>query len=507
VAEYPHGVIDATLPGSGARLGHDWALQHPGDYLSGIERAVPEALKAGGVSADSIVGIGVDFTSSTILPVGADGSPLCFDPRWAGRPNAWVKLWKHHASQPQADRINALAASRGDAFLSDYGGRTSSEWLVAKALQTLDEDPDVYAAAARFVEAGDWLVAALTGRLVRNSCGAGYKGFWSAERGFPAARVLSRARRALRRHAREARGRDRPAGTGRRRADGSRGRAARPARGTPGRLRDHRRAQRGPGGTVVTPGRMVLRARDLDVPHAARRDARGRQGIGGVVKDGIVEGFYGYEAGQPAVGDIFGWFARMAGGDFAALERDAAQAPPGAAGCSRSTGGTATARCSSTRTSRARSSGLTLATTAADIYRALIEATAFSTRRILDAFTGRGIAVDELIGVGGLADRSPPALADLRGRDAAPDSHRGGARTRRRSGRRCWAAVAAGKERGGHASFTEAARAMARLKGQRVAPDPKAADAYDALYADWLELHDHFGTKTDVMKRLRGRIH
>jgi len=96
-----------------------------------------------------------------------------------------VKLWKHHAAQPQADRINALAAKRGDAFLADYGGRTSSEWLVAKALQALEEDPDVYAAAASFVEAGDWLVSALTGKLVRNSCGAGYKGFWSAERGFP----------------------------------------------------------------------------------------------------------------------------------------------------------------------------------------------------------------------------------------------------------------------------------------------------------------------------------
>src|SRR4029077_1438609 len=104
--------------------------------------------------------------SCTILPVDAGGRPLCLSPAWAARPHAWVTLWKHHASQPQADRINELAARRGEAFLADYGGKTSSEWLVAKALQVLEEDPEVYGATAAFVEGGDWIVGQLGGRFV-----------------------------------------------------------------------------------------------------------------------------------------------------------------------------------------------------------------------------------------------------------------------------------------------------------------------------------------------------
>jgi L-ribulokinase len=504
VAEYPHGVIDAALPGTGARLGHDWALQHPGDYLAGIERAVPAALKAAGVDADAIVGIGVDFTSSTVLPVDASGRPLCLDPRWAARPHAWVKLWKHHASQPQADRINALATQRGDAFLADYGGRTSSEWLVAKALQTLEEDPDVYAAAARFVEAGDWLVSALTGALVRNSCGAGYKGFWSAERGFPSREFF----RAL-----DARFADMPeklAGdivppgraVGGLTEDAARRLGLRAGTPVASAIIDAHSAV--PAATVVGPGRMVL-VLGTSTCHMLLADKRADvQGIGGVVKDGIVEGFYGYEAGQPAVGDIFGWFAKMAGGDFAALERDAAAAPPGARGLLALDWWNGNRSVLVDANLSGAIVGLTLATTAAEIYRALIEATAYSTRRILEAFTGRGIPVDELIGVGGLAERSPLLLqiyADVTRRPislaASPNASALGAAM--------LGAVAAGKERGGHASFKDAARAMARLREGRVTPDARAADAYDALYRDWLELHDYFGMKTDLMKRLRGR--
>jgi L-ribulokinase len=504
VAEYRHGVIDAALPGTGARLGADWALQHPADWLEGIERAVPAALASAGVDGGAIVGIGVDFTSSTILPVDAEGRPLCLDPRWAARPNAWVKLWKHHASQPQADRINALAAKRGDAFLADYGGRTSSEWLVAKALQTLEEDPDVYGAAARFVEAGDWLVSALTGRLVRNSCGAGYKGFWSAERGFPPREFFGALDARFADMPEKLAGEIVPPG----RAVGGLTEAA--ARrlglraGTPvaSAIIDAHSAV--PAATVVTPGRMVL-VLGTSTCHMLLAEKRADvQGIGGVVKDGIVEGFYGYEAGQPAVGDIFGWFARMAGGDFGALERDAAQAPPGARGLLALDWWNGNRSVLVDANLSGAIVGLTLATTAAEIYRALIEATAFSTRRILDAFSGRGIAVDELVGVGGLAERSPLLLqiyADVTRRPislaAAPNASALGAAM--------LGAVAAGKERGGHASFVDAARAMARLRPERVTPDPKAADAYDALYRDWLELHDYFGTKTDVMKRLRGR--
>src|SRR5690606_36345258 len=127
------------------------------------------------VDPASIVGIGIDFTSCTILPVKADGTPLCTLPEWRDEPHAWVKLWKHHASQPQADEINELARRTGQSWLARYGGTISSEWFFSKVLQTLEEAPEVYHAAERIIEAADWIVWRLCGVETRNTCTAGYK--------------------------------------------------------------------------------------------------------------------------------------------------------------------------------------------------------------------------------------------------------------------------------------------------------------------------------------------
>ncbi len=507
VVEYPHGVIDAALPESGVRLPADWALQHPGDWIASIEKAVPEALAAAGVPKEAIVGIGVDFTSCTVLPVDASGRPLCLLPKWASRPHAWVKLWKHHAAQPQADRINALAEKRGEAFLADYGGKSSSEWLAAKALQVLEEDPEVYAAAAAIVEGGDWIVGELSGARVRNSCGAGYKGFWSRERGFPSKEFFA---------ALDARFADLPSKLsgeivppGRRVGGLTEAMAARlgllPGTAVAAAIIDAHSAV--PAATVVEAGRMVM-VMGTSTCHMLLSDRHALvEGVGGVVRDGIVEGLSGYEAGQPAVGDIFGWFARLVSGTgagFAALEREAGQAPPGGHGLLALDWWNGNRSVLVDANLTGLLVGMTLATAAGDIYRALIEATAFSTRRILDAFEKKRIPVTELIAVGGLAERSPLLVqiyADVTRRPiglaaAANASALGAAML---------GAVAAGPERGGHAGFADAARAMARLKPERVTPRPDAADAYDALYRDWLELHDHFGRGTDLMKRLKGR--
>jgi len=506
VVEYPHGVIDATLPGTGEKLPGDWALQHPGDWVSSIEKAVPQALAAAGVPKEAIVGIGVDFTACTVLPVDAAGAPLCLSPFWAARPHAWVKLWKHHASQPQADRINALAEERGEAFLADYGGKTSSEWLAAKALQILEDDPEVYAAAAAIVEGGDWIVGQLCGVRVRNSCGAGYKGFWSRARGFPTKEFFGALDPRFADLGTKLTGEIVPPG---RRVGGltepMAGRLGLPA-GTAvaAAIIDAHSAV--PAATVVQPGRMVM-VMGTSTCHMLLADRHAKvEGIGGVVQDGIVEGFAGYEAGQPAVGDIFGWFAKLvAGGSeagFGALEKQASAAPPGGHGLLALDWWNGNRSILVDANLSGLLVGMTLATTAGDIYRALIEATAFSTRRILDAFEKERIPVTELIAVGGLAERSPLLLqiyADVTRRpiglaDAVNASALGAAML---------GAVAAGPAGGGHASFADAARAMARLKPERVAPEPARADAYDVLYRDWLELHEHFGRRTDLMKRLR----
>jgi L-ribulokinase len=505
VADYRHGVIETALPGSPERLPPDWALQHPGDWIEAIERAVPEALRSAGVPKSGVVGIGVDFTSCTVLPVDSAGSPLCLDPRWAPRRNAWVKLWKHHAAQPQADRINAAAARRGEPFLADYGGRTSSEWLAAKALQILEEDPEVWDETTAIVEGGDWVVGELTGVRVRNACGAGYKGFWSRERGFPSGEFFGALDPRFADLGDKLSGEIVPPG---RSVGGLTPAMAQrlglePGTSVAAAIIDAHSAV--PAATVVEAGRMVM-VIGTSTCHMLLADRHAAvEGIGGVVKDGIVEGFYGYEAGQPAVGDLFGWFAKLAGsGDFAALEREAASVPPGARGLLALDWWNGNRSVLVDANLSGLLVGLTLSTTAAEIYRALIEATAFSTRRILDAFEAQRIPVREIVAVGGLAERSPLLLriyADVTRRPIALAATANASAL----GAAMLGAVAASPERGGHASFVDAARAMAHLKPGRIEPDPKAADAYDALYRDWLALHDHFGRGPGaaIMTRLR----
>ena len=178
VHSYAHGVMDRTLAATGAPLPPDWALQDPQDYIDVLRDAVPKAISASGVAPQQVIGIATDFTACTVLPVLADGTPLCHDDRFRDRAHAYVKLWKHHAAQSHAERINVTAAARGEKWLPRYGGRISSEWQFAKGLQLLEEDPEIYAAAERFIEAADWIIWQLCGKETRNVCTAGYKGIY-----------------------------------------------------------------------------------------------------------------------------------------------------------------------------------------------------------------------------------------------------------------------------------------------------------------------------------------
>ena len=177
--DYPHAVMDAALS-DGTPLGQDWALQDPQDYLDVLDTVIPAVLRESGVAAEDVIGVGTDFTACTVLPVKADGTPLCFLPQFRSTPNAYVKLWKHHAAEKYAARVTEIAAQRGETFLQRYGGKISSEWEIPKIWQILDESPEVYEAADHIVEGGDWIVWQLTGVLRKNTCAAGYKGTWSA---------------------------------------------------------------------------------------------------------------------------------------------------------------------------------------------------------------------------------------------------------------------------------------------------------------------------------------
>jgi L-ribulokinase len=517
VTPYPHGVIDERLPDSSVRLEHDWALQHPGDYIEVLKRSVPAVLKPSGIAPEQVIGIGIDFTACTMLPADKGGQPLCFDPKWKEQPHSWVKLWKHHAAQDEANRINRIAGQRGEAFLARYGGKISSEWMIAKVWQILNEAPEIYDEADLFMEAADWVVYQMTGRFVRNSCTAGYKAIWHKREGYPGKdffRALDPRLENL--TDTKLRGEVVPLGT---RAGGLTEEMAALTGLLPGtavavgNVDAHAAV---PGVGVVTPGKLVM-AMGTSICHMLLGTEEKRvEGMCGVVEDGIVPGYFGYEAGQSAVGDIFAWFIDEAVPAYVKeaaeregisvhewLETRAAAYKPG------QTGLLALDWWNGNRSVLVDTDltglivGCTLLTKPEEIYRALLEATAFGTRKIVEAFHENGVEVNELYACGGLPQRNRLLMqiyADVTGREIKiADSRQTPA-----LGAAMFAAVAAGTARGGYDSIVEAARKMARVKEETFRPVPENVEIYNRLYREYTRLHDYFGRGgNDVMKRLK----
>ncbi|UBV44903.1 ribulokinase (plasmid) [Deinococcus taeanensis] len=510
VTPYAHGVMDTHLPG-GTPLGREWALQHPQDYLDVLQQAVPQAIAASGVHAHQIVGLGIDFTACTVLPTTASGVPLCFLPDLAARPHAWVKLWKHHAAQPQADRITALAEARGEPWLARYGGRISSEWLFAKALQVLEEDPDVYARTDRFIEAADWIVWQLTGEESRNACTAGYKAMVQGDQ-YPPEDYFAALNPAFRDVVDTRLGRRfAPLGG---RAGGLSPEAARWTGlipGTPVAVANVDAHVTAPAAGVTGPGQLVA-IMGTSTCHVLIGEALADvPGMCGVVDGGIVPGAYGYEAGQSGVGDIFAWLvrhlvppayheqaAREGLSLHALLEREAARQRPGEHGLLALDWWNGNRSVLVDANLSGVVVGLTLATRAPDLYRALIEATAYGTRVIIENFERHGVPVHELVIAGGLKKNRMlmQIYADVTGRPLSLlDAEQGPA-----LGSAMHAAVAAGV----YPDIAEAARHMSRVVRHAYTPNPQAQATYERLYAEYLTLHDYFGRGlNDVMKRLK----
>jgi L-ribulokinase len=511
VHEYAHAVMERVLASSGAELGPQWALQDPADYVQALQEAVPAAAHAAGIRPDQVVGIATDFTASTPLPVLADGTPLCALPEFADRPHAYAKLWKHHAAGRQADRINALAAERGEPWLARYGGRISSEWEFAKALQVLEEDPEVYERMDRWVEAADWIVWQLCGRETRNTCTAGYKGIYQ-DGHYPSSEYLGALDERFADFARTKLSPDlAPLGG---RAGGLTAEAA-GWTGLPegiavavGNVDAHVTA---PAAQAVEPGRMLI-VMGTSNCHVVNGDRLADvPGMCGVVDGGIVPGLWGYEAGQSGVGDIFAWFtenavppryhdaARARGVDLHAyLSELAGEQEPGAHGLVALDWWSGNRSVLVDHELSGLIVGMTLATRAEDIYRALIESTAFGTRTILEAFADAGVPVTELCVAGGLV-KNPVVMqiyADVtRMRLHVIASDEGPA-----VGSAMHAAVAAGV----HPDIQAAAAAMGGLRRDAFVPGEAAADVYDTLFEHYRRLHDHFGRGgDDVMHALR----
>jgi L-ribulokinase len=517
VHKYESGVIDEFLPGTDIRLEHDTALQDPQDYITTLHRTVTDVIRRSKVKTDDIIGLGIDFTACTMLPVDANGTPLCMKKEFRANPHAWVKLWKHHAAQPEADLVNEVARRRGEEFLATYGGKISSEWFVPKALQILNDAPEIYAAADRLMEAADWVIWAITGNECRNACTAGYKAIWDKREGFPCEDYFAAVHPTLKRLVAEKLSDEYyPAGT---RAGTVMPKLAKMLGLSPdtavavANVDAHVAV---PACAVVEPGKMVMIMGTSICHMVLGTKKKNVEGQCGVVEDGIIEGFYGYEAGQSAVGDIYAWFIEHGVPETVAaearkkklslhdvLQGRAQKLRPGQSGLLALDWHNGNRSVLVDAELSGLILGLHLNTRPEEIYRALIESTAYGTNKIIRSFESNGVAVKELYACGGLAERNDLVMqifSDVTGRPIKlAASGQPGA-----LGSAMYAAVAAGKAAGGYENIFEAARKMAHLKRKSFKPNPEANAVYAKLYSEYEILHDHFGRGgNDVMKRLR----
>jgi L-ribulokinase len=511
VFDYPNAVMDRVLNSSGAALGPDWALQDAQDYVEVLKHAVPEALRVSGINPADVVGIATDFTACTMIPVLEDGTPLSQLPEFKDNPHAYVKLWKHHAAQPHADRINQLARDRKEKWLPRYGGQISSEWELAKGLQLLEEAPEVYNRMYKFVEAADWIIWQLCGTYVRNACTAGYKGNLQDGQ-YPSREYFKALNPAFEMFAEE-----KIAHTIGELGDNAGPLTAQAAQWTGlsagiavavGNVDAHVTA---PAAKATEPGQMVA-IMGTSTCHVMNHDAITEvPGMCGVVDGGIVSGLYGYEAGQSGVGDIFAWYvdnqvpqkyfdaAKATNKSIHQYLTDlAADEAVGAHGLVALDWHSGNRSVLVDHELSGLVIGATLTTTAEQIYRALLEATAFGTRMIVDTFAKSGVPVKEFIVAGGLLKNAflMQVYSDVtRLPISTIDTDQGPA-----LGSAIHAAVAAGV----YSNVNQAADVMGRVNKHVYTPNEERAKQYDALYREYQELHDYFGRgANNVMKRLK----
>jgi len=516
VFEYPHGVMDEKLPG-GTSLGVDWALQHPQDYLDVFRETIPAVMKKAGVKAEDVIGVGTDFTACTMLPVMADGTPLCFIEKYKANPHAWIKLWKHHAAQDAANRLNSVAEERGETFLKRYGGKISSEWLIPKIMQIADEAPEIYDAADRFIEAADWVIWQLTGKEMRNTCTGGYKAMWHKHEGYPSNDFFKALNPKMEKLADEKLSRTLyPVGT---RAGGITPEAAKLTgliAGTAVAVGNVDAHVSVPAVGITSAGKMLAIMGTSTCHMLLGENEKTVPGMCGVVEDGIIEGFYGYEAGQSCVGDHFQWFvenctpadykaeADRRGIDLHALLTEKASAlNPGESGLVALDWWNGNRSVLVDVDLTGMIVGMTLATKPEEVYRALIEATAYGTKMIIDTFEENGVPVDEYYAAGGIAEKNPFVMqiyADVTGKEMKIS----GSPQAPALGSAMFGALAAGKAAGGYDTIENAAAAMAKVKPFSYKPVAANVVVYKKLFAEYKILHDYFGRgANDVMKRLK----
>ncbi len=519
VWNYAHGQEGIILADNDPHL----ARQHPADYVQGTIACVRGILEQSGgkVSAEDIIGIGVDTTGSTPIPVDEFGEPLAFHEEFKDDPAAMAWLWKDHTSHAEAEEITEAASRLRPNYLAKCGGKYSSEWFWSKVLHCLRSNPKVYNAAYSWVELADWIPAILTGTsrpdsVKRCICAAGHKAMFNPGwNGYPdeeflvtLEKTLAKLRRTLPNKAHtiaEAAGE-----LTQEWAKKSGLRAGIPV--AVGAFDAHL----GAVGSGIEPGVLVkiIGTSTCDMlVWPIDKDLPDIPGLCGIVPESILPGFYGLEAGQSAVGDIFNWFVNQiqpggkANGSHEELTKQAEQLKPGQSGLLGLDwhNGNRTVLVDQRLTGLLV--GMTLATKPAEIYRALIESTAFGASVIVERFQQYGLKVDRVINCGGISAKNALLMQIYADVMAKPWEIS-------RSSQSCAlgaaiaGAVVAGKKNGGYDGFSQAVKAMTGVQDEKFGPNPDNTKVYDRLYKLYKQLHDAFGTKTtdnelhEVMKEL-----
>ena len=509
--EYAHAVMDAALP-SGKKLPPNYALQHPADYIEVLQSTVHDVVKTSGVDPADIVGFGIDFTSCTLIPLDKDMQPLCFREEYKDDPHAYVKLWKHHGAQPEADEINALASARGEKWLPYFGGRLSSEWVLPKILEILHDAPDIYNETYRFLEAGEWMTYLLCGNEVHNPNLAGFKNLWTKEFGFPKDDFFTALDSRL----------SGIMGTklgtnvgkmsdvaGKMTAYGASltGLPAGIAISTP--IIDAHSAI--PALNMIHDGDMTMTIGTSSGYLLNTKENLSVDGICATVGDGVVDGLYVHEAGQSAVGDIFAWFtnncipesyeteAKDKGISIHKLLRKKAKAlRPGESGLVALDWHNGNRSVLDNGDLSGLILGLTLQTRPEEIYRALIESVAFGTKVIFDRFEECGASVKNVCAAGGIAQKDEMMMqiyADVLNRPIRI----AGTKQACARGAALMASVAAGC----YSDLNEACDALALPDYCVYYPNEENREIYEKLFVEYKILHDYFGTGVNkVMERL-----
>ncbi|MCY8125214.1 ribulokinase [Bacillus spizizenii] len=516
VKEYRHAVIDTVLPKTGHKLPRDWALQDPADYLEVLETTIPSLLEQTDVEPKDIIGIGIDFTACTILPVDSTGQPLCMLPEYEEEPHSYVKLWKHHAAQKHADRLNQIAEEEGEAFLQRYGGKISSEWMIPKVMQIAEEAPHIYEAADRIIEAADWIVYQLCGSLKRSNCTAGYKAIWSEKAGYPSEDFFGKLNPLMKTITS-----DKLAGSIHSVGEKAGGLTEKMAQltgllpGTAVAVANVDAHVSVPAVGITEPGKMLMIMGTSTCHVLLGEEVHIVPGMCGVVDNGILPGYAGYEAGQSCVGDHFDWFVKTCVpqayreeaeekniGVHELLSEKANLQAPGESGLLALDwwNGNRSTLVDADLTGMLL--GMTLLTKPEEIYRALVEATAYGTRMIIETFKESGVPIEELYAAGGIAEKNPFVMqiyADVTNMDIKIS----GSPQAPALGSAIFGALAAGKENGGYDDIKEAAAHMGKLKDISYTPNAENAAVYEKLYAEYKELVHYFGKENHVMKRLK----